>query len=584
MKKLTGTQLFAGGALFLALFTFGCAGDTGNDLPKIPQLAPATGATLSSCEDLLDDFDFASTNITSAELVPAGELEIAGNPIGEHCRVTGKMNERTGTGFPPLSGDEVPYAIGFEMRLPVDWNGRYFYQANGGIDGSVRTATGDNLGGGPLSSALGMGFAVISSDAGHSYGHPFWGRDNQARLDYGYNAVATLTPMAKALVEAAYGKGPDRSYFGGCSNGGRHAMVAAARSAGEYDGIMAGNPGFNLPQAAVAQLYGVQQYSDAASDVDEETGYPDIYTAITPEEFELISRKILAQCDGLDGAADGIVSDTLGCQEAFELTRDVPLCDGERDGTCLDEYQMTAVDNIMTGARNSLGEFIYKSFPYDPSIASPNWASWEYDMALQRDPGAVAFIFTTPPSPMLEFLDQSGYEYAMNFSMDDDAPRIFDTDETYTVAPMTFMTPPNPTNLSTLRNRGAKLMVFHGVADGVFSPNDTMDWYDELDIANMGTAGDFAKLFLVPGMNHCRGGMATDQFDALTALVDWVEEGVAPNSIIATARGENNPGGENEDLPDDWSADRTRPLCPYPQIAVYNGLGSLELAESFTCQ
>jgi len=579
--------------LILALMCASCGGDDDDDNggstgPSLPQLAPAVGAPLASCEELVAQFTYANTQITSAETVPAGTLTIAGNPIDEHCLVKGKMNERTGVGFPPVGAAEVTYAIGFEMRLPKDWNGRFFYQANGGIDGSVVTATGRVLGGGATTSGLSEGFAVISSDAGHSYPHPFWGLDPQARLDYGYNAVATLTPMAKALIEAAYGKAPDRSYFVGCSNGGRHAMVAAARFADQYDGILAGNPGFNLPQAAVAQLYGVQQYTNAATALNGD-GDPDIYTAVSPAEFSLIGQKVLAQCDGLDGAADGIAADTVACQDAFELTRDVPTCADARDGTCLDGDQMTAVDNVMTGARNSAGEAVYKSFPYDPGIAARNWASWEYDMALQRDPGAVAFIFTTPPSPLGEFLAlgpgaTGGYRYAMNFSMDTDAPRIFDTDDTYTVAPMTYMTPPNPTNLATLRNRGAKLMVIHGVADGVFSPNDTMDWYEGLDAANKGKADEFARLYLVPGMNHCGGGPATDQFDALTALIDWVENGVAPDRIIASARGAGNPGGENDEVPADWAPDRTRPLCPYPQVAVYNRTGSLESADSFTCK
>jgi feruloyl esterase len=169
--------------------------------------------------------------------VPAGTLKVAGKPIAEHCLVQGQMNQRVS------AFDGKTYAIGFEMRLPVAWNGRFFYQANGGLDGNVVTATGEIGGGGPLNDALNMGFAVISSDAGHSSSqNPLFGLDPQARIDYGYNAVATLTPMAKQAIHTAYGKAPDRSYFEGCSNGGRHAMVAAARSSAEYDGIIAGDP------------------------------------------------------------------------------------------------------------------------------------------------------------------------------------------------------------------------------------------------------------------------------------------------------------------------------------------------------
>jgi len=175
----------------------------------LPQLSAATGASLSSCPQLATAFRFANTTIASAESVPSGTLTWAGRSIDAHCLVKGEMYRRTG----PQDGKR--YAIGFEMRLPNAWNGRFFYQANGGIDGTVATAQG---GGGPApTTALQQGFAVISSDAGHSgSSDPSFGIDFQARLDYGYQAVAKLTPMAKALIAAAYGKPPDRSYFGGC--------------------------------------------------------------------------------------------------------------------------------------------------------------------------------------------------------------------------------------------------------------------------------------------------------------------------------------------------------------------------------
>ena len=232
----------------------------GSDDPVLPTLTAATPATLVSCTDLATKAVLANTTIASATLVAAGGLSVAGvtTPMPEHCLVKGEMNRRTS------AVDGKSYAIGFEMRLPTAWNGRYFYQANGGIDGTVVTATGPVGGGAPETNALQMGFAVLSSDAGHS-GAPWWAIDPQARLDYGYQAVGTLTPMAKNLIKTAYGKTPDRSYFGGCSNGGRHALIAAARYSDQYDGILAGAPGFHLPKAATAQLWKVQQYASIAS-------------------------------------------------------------------------------------------------------------------------------------------------------------------------------------------------------------------------------------------------------------------------------------------------------------------------------
>ncbi|MEO8807937.1 MAG: tannase/feruloyl esterase family alpha/beta hydrolase, partial [Burkholderiaceae bacterium] len=201
------------GAVSLLTLVSACGGD--DDPAPLPQLGAASGAAIAYCTELATRISFANTSITAATPVAAGTLTVAGTPVGAHCLVTGKMNQRTST----VDGNS--YAIGFEMRLPNAWNGRFFYQGNGGIDGSVVTATGGVNGGAGLTNALNMGFAVISSDAGHvgSLG-PNFGIDPQARLDYGYQAAATLTPMAKSVINSAYGKGPDRSYFGGCSNGG----------------------------------------------------------------------------------------------------------------------------------------------------------------------------------------------------------------------------------------------------------------------------------------------------------------------------------------------------------------------------
>jgi feruloyl esterase len=548
-----------------------CGG--GSDAPApLPRLAAATPATLQSCTDLVGRAGYANTTLTAATLVPAGTLTIAGQPVGEHCRVTGRMYDRVS------AVDGQSYAIGFEMRLPRAWNGRFFHQVNGGLDGSVVTATGGIGGGGPLSNGLLQGFAVISSDAGHSAAqNPLFGLDPQARLDYGYQAVGKLTPMAKALIATAYGKGPDRSYLVGCSNGGRHAMVGASRYADQYDGILAGNPGFNLPKAAVAQLYGAQQFNTVA------TNPQDLPSAFTPAERALVANRVLGKCDALDGATDGLVQDTKACQAAFSLQADVPTCGAAgRDGSCLSTAQKTALGNIFRGARNSAGTPIYASFPYDAGITSSNWAGWKFSSSVERDPVAVGFLFQVPPAPAGMLANTKAF--SLGFSMDTDAPKIAATNALYTESSLSFMTPPDPTDLSALRNRGAKMMVYHGTSDGVFSPDDTAAWYDNLRNARGGDASDFARLYLVPGMNHCGAGPSTDQFDMVSALVAWVEQGQGPDRVVASARGAGNAGGVNADVPSGWSAGRTRPLCPYPQVARYRGTGDIESAASFVCQ
>ncbi|MBB5447126.1 MULTISPECIES: tannase/feruloyl esterase family alpha/beta hydrolase [unclassified Paraburkholderia] len=542
---------------------------------QLPQLSAARPATLSgNCSALAARLTFAATTFTSVTDVPAGTLTVAGKPVPEHCVIEGKMNQRTS------AVDGQTYAIGFEMRLPIAWNGRFFYQANGGLDGNVTSATGVLSGGGPLNNALNMGFAVISSDAGHSGSqNPLFGLDPQARLDYGYNAVATLTPMARQVIKLAYGKGPDRSYFEGCSNGGRHAMVAAARSFADYDGIIAGDPGFHLPKAAIGQMWSAQQLATVAT-AKTSAGIADITTGLTTAERQLIASKIVAKCDSLDGVADGMVQDIKACQASFDLATDVPTCSSNgRDGTCLTAVQKQAVGNIFSGAKNSGGTALYASFPYDVGVNGSGWAAWKQGNSISLDPAAAAFVFTSPPQSA-SLLSSIG-AYALNFNMDSDAPKIFATSGVYSESSWSFMTPPNETDLSGLRSRGAKLIVYHGTSDPVFSSNDTTDWYQRLSTASGGDASNFARLFTVAGMNHCSGGPTADQFDMLTPMVAWVEQGQAPNRVIATARDTTN-AIPNSEVPTSWGAGRTRPLCAYPKVARYTS-GDVNSASSFTC-
>ncbi|CAN5361208.1 tannase/feruloyl esterase family alpha/beta hydrolase [soil metagenome] len=558
--------LAAGAATLLSLL----AACDDSDGDALPQLTAATGATLPSCTDLATKLSFANTTITAANTIAAGTLTIAGQPVAAHCQILGKMNSRVS------AVDGNSYAIGFEMRLPNDWNGRFFYQANGGIDGSVVTATGGVNGGGGLTSALGMGFAVISSDAGHlgSQG-PNFGIDPQARLDYGYQAAATLTPMAKSAIKTAYGKGPDRSYFGGCSNGGRHTMVAASREPEQYDGYLVGDPGFRLPLAAIANIAAAQGYASVA------TNPADISTGFTAAERTLVSNAVLAKCDALDGSADGIVQDTGACQAAFDLNRDVPTCSGMRDGTCLSAAQKTVIAKRFSGVTNSAGTVFYSSWPYDAGIGSGNTAFWNFTAPVVLDSGGVGLIWQVPPENAATFV---GPTFALTGNIDSMLAKITATNATYTEPALSFMLSPHPSDLGTLKNRGAKMMVYHGTSDPIFSSDDTTAWYEALRKANGGDAGNFARFFRVPGMTHCSGGPTTDQFDMLTPLVNWVEKGQAPESVVASARGAGNAAAVNTDIPSTWSATRTRPLCAYPKVARYKGSGSIEVAESFACQ
>ena len=549
-----------------------------------------SGAELNQpCETLSSSIYLANTEFTGSTSFAAGELAVPGQQIPAHCQLTGKMHERIS------SFDGQTYAIGFEMRLPKQWNGRFFYQANGGIDGNVNTALGSGGGGGPLVSALQKGFAVISSDAGHTAAqNPFFGVDPQARLDYGYQAVGKLTPMAKAVIEQVYGKKPRYSYIGGCSNGGRHTMVAAARYPDQYDGFLVGSPGFDLPQAAVANIYGAQQYAQLADFSG--PGLPDLSAAYTMQERRMVADAVLAKCDALDGLADGIINQVDQCQQTFNLETDVPSCSAERDGSCLTDQQKSIVGNILAGAVTSDGQPIYQSFPVDAGIATGSFEFWDFFAPLVLDSGSVGFVMSTPPLDPATF---NPVGFALGSDIDALANSIYASNDIYTESGMEFMTPPDAENMRWLKKSGGKMIVYHGVSDQIFSINDTKRWFQQVNRGNRKDhenhkghkehhhrkhgASDFARLYQVPGMGHCSGGPATDQFDMLTPLMRWVEHGKAPQEIVATARGLDNPGGSNNDLPSDWSADRSRLLCPYPKVAVYRK-GDQESASSFRCR
>ena len=576
MKKTSASvaRLALPAALGLALV----ACSTRPVVPTPAPLAAAVGASLNQCDALVNQFRFDQTMLDSAVNVAAGGLMLAGQPVAGHCLVKGRMHPRKGS-------DGRDYAIGFEMRLPQAWNGRFYYQGNGGLDGAVRPAEGA-LGGGPLTGALVQGFAVISSDAGHTGAQtPYFGLEPQARLDYGYQAVAKLTPMAKALIASAYGKAPDRSYIGGCSNGGRHAIVAASRVGDQYDGYLIGAPGYRLPNAALAQLWGAQRWLPQATPgatvkhpLNPSANIPDLGSALTAPERQTVARSILERCDALDGLKDGLVQATQACQSAFNVLRDVPTCLGARDGNCLTAPQKATLAEVQAGGKVDNGQAIYSAFPYDPGIAGSNWATWKFVNAVALDPLSVGTIFTAPPAAPVNFASAN---------IDTLLPAISATTDTYRESGVSLMGPPGhekPDNLLPLRARGAKMVLYHGVSDAIFSAEDTRQWVMRVNRSQDGKASDFARYFPVPGMNHCSGGPATDQFDLLGPLVKWVEQGVPPQAVTASARGAGNPGGVNAELPADWAANRTRPLCAYPSVAHYIGAGPVESASSFTCR
>ena len=514
--------------------------------------------------------------------ITASKWQEADAALPRHCLVSGIMNERTGA-------DGKSYAIQFEMRLPVTWNGRFLHQVNGGNDGVVVPALGDRpealVSGG--TTPLARGFAVLSSDSGHTGTDPAnkplglaagaaFGLDPQARRDYGYAADMTLSPVAKAIIAAHYGKKPDYSYMAGCSNGGRHTMVAAERMPENYDGFLVGNPGFNLPRSAIQHAWDVQAFSK----VD-----PDIRKSFTRDDGKLISKKIIEACDALDGLQDGLTANLKACQKAFNF--DGLACAAGSTEGCLPQSKIAALKASFAGPKNSKGEALYSDWPVDGGDGMGNWRSWKiesqvapwnnYPIIATMGAASLAYIFSTPPV-QVEGSNDKLIDALLKYDFDRDAPKIFARDDKFAESAMDFMAPPSVDDpkMNGLQKLSRKMIIYHGQADPVFSVNDTIRWYEALGKNTGGKADAVVRLFTVPGETHCGGGIALEKFDALSALMDWVEKGKAPDQIIATA----NPA--NKEIPASWDPSRSRPLCPWPTYAKYVG-GNAEVAASFEC-
>ncbi|TXT39448.1 MAG: feruloyl esterase [Comamonadaceae bacterium] len=555
----------------LAVILPGCGGSNSNN---------TTVAQEKSCADITTtSLHIPGLVVTSATVVNASTTTATSQSYPTHCDVLGKINERTGI-------DGKPYAIGFDIKLPISgWNGKFFYSGDAGTDGVFFAPLG-GLGSGQTTNALSLGYAVASSDGGHNDPTSFdtsFGLDPQARIDYGYNALGTLTPLAKTIVSQFYGTAPTRSYYMGCSKGGETGLMAATRYADQFDGIVAGAPGFDLPKAAVAQIYDSQQLLSipGSSNVAGPPGVGGITGALSSQDIKLLSNSILNKCDALDGATDGMASDTAACQAAFNLTTDVPLCapgGAASNGTCLSTAQKTALSNIFSGAKDTAGNLIYADWPWDPGITGNipfvGWAYWKLSLNPLLGPMSVGNIFTTPPTAVTP---TNAATFLTGFDMNRAYPWIYGSNATYTESPMSFMSPPDRVHFTTLKSKG-KLIVYHGAADPVFSANHTINWYKNVAAADS-TAANYARLFVVPGMNHCGGGVATDNVDAFSALVKWVEQDSAPDSIMATV------SAGNPDVPASWSPNRSRPICAYPKKAILKtGATDLESAGSFVCQ
>lgn len=514
---------------------------------RVPAVNTVSVHSAPNCGVMLNAVN-AGMEITSAVPLPAkppNDIGARTPALPEHCMVTGVIEPRVGV-------DGMPYGIGFELRLPRDWNGRLQFMGVGGTAGYIPAAIGAPSG--DAAPALAQGYAVVTSDMGHkrrSASDASFGLDPQARIDWGYRAVDVVTVAAKSLVQRYYGKAPARSYFVGCSGGGRQAMMAALRNPGHFDGIVAGAPILEQHIAQIGSMQILQEFTRIAPKDAE--GRPILSRAFTDQDLKLIDDAVVAKCDPLDGLRDGIIDNYSAC--TFDVR--VLACEGEKKPSCLSNAQVTALERVMDGPFNSRGERLYHGRPWDsgfkywrPSMLGTSTTS--VPNARRAVNTSVKLVFMTPPAPDFDYLA---------FDFDRDPARL---------AASAAITATNSTHWHEFRRRGGKAIVYAGISDPLLNTNGVLDWYRRMirDHGGLSETQSFARYFHVPGMDHCRGGDATDRFDHFGALVQWVEEGRAPEFLLA--KGAAYPG-------------RTRPVCAYPKQTRYRGQGSIDDAANFAC-
>ena len=505
----------------------------------------------SGCKELAK-LQLANTVMTEAVEVAAGTpvrvgaVEVTSLPA--HCLVRGEVNKHVGA-----EGKE--YGDRFEVRMPDAWQGRVLFVGGGGLDGIVNPAVAlQGQAARPDSrSALAMGYAVVTSDGGHeaqsfAMGDGAFGADPGARDDYNYLSTKRVMDVARELVKSRYGSAVQHAYFAGCSNGGREGLMTAERYPKEFDGVVAGAPAFNLTHAAIAEAWNTDQLASLLP----KDGSPDLSKALTGGDLNVLVSALLDRCDALDGLKDGLITNPEACHFDPAVTE----CAAGQSAGCLAPEKVRVVKAMFGGPKNSKGEALYSPWAYDAGIAAEGWRVWV--TGLGGSPSVNVMIFPSffnglalpGAQPKVDIL---------HFDFDRDAARLEGPAKEINA---------DSTDWSGYRAHGGKLLLYTGMSDPVFSALDLIRYYKQVVSANGGQKQEFARLFLVPGMNHCSGGPALDDFDALGAIQRWVESGVAPESMLST--GTAFPG-------------RSRPLCAYPRYAMYDGHGSPEKAESFHC-
>jgi tannase/feruloyl esterase len=509
---------------------------------SIPAAAAATACENLSSLKLKDATVAAQSVLAGAFAVPGTKSTV--RISAAFCRVALSLK-------PSADSD-----IKVEVWLPsTRWNGKFQGVGNGGFAGTIDYQT--------LAMAVSKGYSAAATDTGHNDADGSdakWALNHPEKIaDFGYRAVHEAADRAKAVIRAFYGSAPKRSYFNSCSDGGREALMEAQRFPTDYDGIVAGAPANYWTHLMAQLMYNMEAIGTPAS-------------YIPSAKLRAIEDNALNQCDALDGVKDGVIENPAVCR----LDLKPLLCRSADTNECLTQQQLDALAKIYAGPKTSSGQQVIPGLLPGGEAEPTGWGAW---ISGPRPGSSMQYVFGTNFFRYMVYNDPNwdykGSTIDRNLSLAGDK-----------LAKTLNATDPD---LKKFRGRGGKLILYHGWADAAIPPQNTVSYYESI-VKRMGAkeSASFVRLFMVPGMEHCSSyGAGVSVFvlnpvplsdadhDVAAAIERWVEQGLAPERIVA---------GKPKSMADGADFSRTRPLCAWPRAAHYNGTGSTDDAANFTCR